>query len=227
MADLSHWNYAGKFSGREIAALILGREPVAPSLGLVPANDPTSVVFRRLESEFLRTVDAYLGALKENNGQPIPPNETPTTRLLPSLELRSMFSAPKNLVKDALLPLSVSSMKSDFERQAFSRADVRRWIEQEGLRSAYDFADDADNTLARMIDASPDDVDPSDMPEELQAANIAYRAVLKGYGRPGETFRNRLVTFLEERYQFSEEAVKRIATVANADKSSGRKRRED
>ena len=67
--------------------------------------------------------------------------------------------------------------------------------------------------------ASEDDIDPSDMPEELQAANIAYRAVLNGYGQPGETFRNRLVAYLGERFRFSDEAVKRIATVFADQKS--------
>lgn len=227
MADLSHWNFAGKFTGREIAALMHGRDPEEAWKGATASSSPAWVVYRRLEAEFIRTVDAYLQARKHQDGQPIDLDSLPKARLLPSIELRAQFASPKHGLSDALLPVSVYSMKAHFDRQAFLRADVSRWLRDEGVRSAYDFTENADNRLTLEFGASEDDIDPSDMPEELQAANIAYRAVLNGYGQPGETFRNRLVAYLGERFRFSDEAVKRIATVANADKTVGRKRRED
>ena len=38
-----------------------------------------------------------------------------------------------------------------------------------------------------------EEIDPSDRPEELDLANQAHRAVSKGYGEPGATFRNRVM----------------------------------
>jgi hypothetical protein len=72
---------------------------------------------------------------------------------------------------------------------------------------------------------SEEEVDPSDLPEELDAANMAFRAVLKGYGKPTATPRNRIVAYLNEHYKtvFRPDAIQRIATVANPDKSPGRK----
>jgi hypothetical protein len=73
-------------------------------------------------------------------------------------------------------------------------------------------------------------IDPADLPEELSAANIAFRAVSNGYGDVNAPFKRRLIDYLEKHYLAkkllaSHEAVERIATVANPDKSPGRKRR--
>ena len=67
------------------------------------------------------------------------------------------------------------------------------------------------------------DIDPADLPEELHAANIAFRAVTNGHGDPSATFRNRLIGYLETNFLgLSNDAVRRIATVANPDKTTGR-----
>ena len=71
-----------------------------------------------------------------------------------------------------------------------------------------------------------DDFDPSDLPDELDCANQAYRAVSIGYGDGYDTFRNRLLAWLaEHRPELGTEARERIATVANPDKAAGRKAR--
>ena len=71
------------------------------------------------------------------------------------------------------------------------------------------------------------DVDPLDLPVELDAANMAFRAVLNGHGEPTATFRNRLIDYLEKTFvDLNNETVLRIATVANPDKGRGRKKRE-
>jgi hypothetical protein len=70
------------------------------------------------------------------------------------------------------------------------------------------------------------EIDPSDLPEELQAANIAFRAITNGYGDPLKLPRARLEDFLRESYPaFSATTIDRIATVANPDKTTGRKKR--
>ena len=69
------------------------------------------------------------------------------------------------------------------------------------------------------------EIDPSDSPPELDAANMAFRAVSNGYGNQSATVRNRLIEYLEKHYpSFKGEQVQRIATVANPDKSTGRKK---
>jgi len=69
------------------------------------------------------------------------------------------------------------------------------------------------------------EIDPSDLPPELDAANMAFRAVTQGYGDQTATPRNRLTEYLREHYpSFNQEQIGRIATVANPDKTTGRKR---
>lgn len=71
------------------------------------------------------------------------------------------------------------------------------------------------------------EVDPLDLPVELDAANMAFRAVLNGHGEPRLTFKNRLIDYLEKNFpDLNNEAVQRIATVANPDKGRGRKKRD-
>jgi hypothetical protein len=71
------------------------------------------------------------------------------------------------------------------------------------------------------------EIDPADLPAELDAANMAFRAVANGYGEPTDTERKKLVDYLEKNYpDFKSDAVQRIATVANPDKSTGRKKTE-
>jgi hypothetical protein len=69
------------------------------------------------------------------------------------------------------------------------------------------------------------EIDPADLPAELDAANVAFRAVTNGHGDPAATPRNRLIDYLEKNFpDFKPEQVQRIATVANPDKSTGRKK---
>lgn len=69
------------------------------------------------------------------------------------------------------------------------------------------------------------DIDPYDLPDELSAANIAFRAVSNGYGDPKATFKNRLLSYLESNYAYmNSETIQRVATVANPDKGRGRKK---
>jgi hypothetical protein len=71
------------------------------------------------------------------------------------------------------------------------------------------------------------EIDPFDFPEELNAANLAFRAVTTGYGDPNATKKNRLIEYLQKTFtDLKPEAVQRIATVANPDKSAGRKKRD-
>ena len=64
--------------------------------------------------------------------------------------------------------------------------------------------------------------DPSDQPKELDIANIAFRAVSNGYGNQEDTFKNRLIAYLESTYpKLLNSEIQRIATIANPDKERG------
>lgn len=67
--------------------------------------------------------------------------------------------------------------------------------------------------------------DPLDFPEELDAARMAFVVVKSGNGGTGTTFRNRLIDYVKKNYpNLGKDAVSRIATVANPDKTRGRKK---
>lgn len=67
-----------------------------------------------------------------------------------------------------------------------------------------------------------------ELPKELDAANIAFQAVCNGAGGPDEPFKDRIKFFVRSNWPdgaFSEEALERIARVANRDTKTGPKRR--
>lgn len=103
------------------------------------------------------------------------------------------------------------------------RTTVVQWLASTGLKSVYEFDLGKEKGHQTEQQQSPE-IDPLDYPEELDAANMAFRAVKNGYGDANQTFRNRLIAYLGEHYKnLVPEAVGRIATVANPDKTAGRK----
>lgn len=106
-----------------------------------------------------------------------------------------------------------------------TRAEISRWLVALGLGSEYQF--DLSVPVADVAQTPVLENDPIDLPIELDVANIAHRAVLNGFGDQSKTFRSRLVQYIKETYpNFKSEVVDRIATVANPDKSPGRKSRD-
>lgn len=79
--------------------------------------------------------------------------------------------------------------------------------------------------IGTQLSTEESEFDPSDLPEELFIANIAFRAVKNGYGNTLDTFRNRSIDYLKKTYpNLSSDAMSRISTVANPDKTRGRKK---
>lgn len=71
------------------------------------------------------------------------------------------------------------------------------------------------------------EIDPSDLPTELDAANMAFRALTNGYGDQSKKPRIRLVDYLKTNHpELGGEAVERIATVANPVKTPGAMKRD-
>ena len=209
MVDLSHWDVAMDFTGEEAAALIVGIDPAMPGY----VRTTSRPVLERMERsygtacaqshptyEFEETADALpsisLSSAKEDEGRP--GFEHYLHGWLTD-DARSGFDIP----------------------QRFDRAEIVRWLGVVDATSKYQF--DLGPTSTRG-DA---EIDPSDFPDELDAANIAFRSVKNGYGDQSATPKNRTIAFLQENYpRLSNEAVQRIATVANPDKTTGRKKRE-
>ena len=113
--------------------------------------------------------------------------------------------------------------------------DIKRFLLGVGLNfpeSEIERLQKKSNTQPGVIKVAAEstidtEIDPSDLPIELDAANMAYRAVLNGYGSQSDTFKNRLTDYLKTNFtDLTTEAVQRIATVANPDKTTGRKKRD-
>jgi hypothetical protein len=88
------------------------------------------------------------------------------------------------------------------------------------------FSEEIIPAIGAALTAQPTDgLGPDDLPEELYLANVAFRAVMNGYGDKSATFKNRLIEYLKANYPYlKKEVVKRISTVANTDKAPGRKK---
>lgn len=79
------------------------------------------------------------------------------------------------------------------------------------------------NTPAASLEP---DIDPLDLPLELDAANMAFRAVQHGYGDQAATFKSRITDYLKVNHpQMSHEMRENISTVANPHKTRGRRKK--
>ena len=223
MADLSHWDFAERFTGLAAAALILGLEPM---------NDETRID-NRIHVVLCRMKLNYDEAFWRLQGEEIVPPEWfgAEPKDLTPTEFRSVEMA--RLERLARLQKFEASLtewlgprgENDFNDQTFDRQSIARWLAATGMKSVYQF-DRVNCSPTTPVVSEPDsDIDPTELPPELDAANVAFRAITKGYGDPKATARNRLIDYLETAFpSFKPEQVQRIATVANPDKTTGRKK---
>lgn len=215
MTDLSHWDFAAEFTGYEAAALILGVEPVK----WLTDEHRVRVVENRLEHDYER---AIAQAKTESIGFDWPEIIQPRVGLLVSIKLDELWRDAAEGMDAPLNDWLYDQFKPLFSSQKFSRKELATWLHSAGMKSVYPFE------LAHGPTPSNGDqldIDPADFPEELQVANIAFRAVSNGFGDSATTFKNRLIEYLEKNYPtLNSEAVARIATVANPDKVRGRKK---
>ena len=209
MADLSNWDFAGSFLGRQAASLIIGIDP-----GNVSDNQK-----HRIEPVLTAILASYLPPMhhpdsareslaKQEYGQWIF-----SVQLTQALSFDETNSTYKNWKAKGML---------QFDEQAFDRHEIIRWLDAREMKSVYQFDRKQSTMLEVDIETA---IDPADLPDELHAANIAFRAVTNGHGDPLSTFKNRLIGYLETNFpDLSNDAVKRIATVSNPDKTTGRKK---
>jgi hypothetical protein len=209
MVDLSHWDFAIEFSVKEVAALIVGIDPVS-----IPLKGDAYLLLS--EPVLQRILHAETTAMMfVQKGQPCPPDSL-KNNVTKRQETNPKADSWKTVVMELLL-----SGDDDYK---IERSEISRWLKAINLQSVYQF-ELVGNSAGRAIQSN-EEIDPSDLPAELDAANMAYRAIVNGYGDQTATPRNRLKDYLEKHYpDFNSEQVQRIATVANPDKTTGRMKR--
>ncbi len=222
MTDLSNWDFADQFHGYEAAALMLGIAPeeygayqqyVEPALARLQRDYGSALA--QAQDDVSGCIDPFDDSFDAVISEP-PPN------LLISVTLERLWRDASNGQDAPLSDWVFNIYQSHFEQQKFTRIAIAAWLKSTRMKSVYRF-DSMQDSEPPATDQS--EIDPADFPVELQAANIAFRAVSNGFGDPAATFRNRLIEYLKATYPaLTSEAVNRIATVANPDKDPGRKK---
>ncbi|NML85783.1 hypothetical protein [Polaromonas sp.] len=218
MADLSHWDFAENFSGYDAAALILGLEPSESE----DEQWRVRIVTDRMSVHYKNAINRLFEEIFIDELENVDFKEPIRIELL-SVKLNDLHRKCELFgVETPLHDWLADKRQIRFEVQEFERYSIARWITQIEMKSVYSF----DRKLSTTVNAAVEtDIDPADLPEELHAANIAFRAVTNGYGDRTATFKNRLIDYLKGNFiTLNNEAIQRIATVANPDKGRGRKK---
>lgn len=218
MVDLSHWDFAQYFDGYDTAALILGFEPRDSAKW----KGKITVVEQRLELHFRRALERAHNEIFKLDDEPDQLNiftgELPSAALEFAWRVRVLKN--NNTQINALLGIG-SKVRFDF--QSFSRDTIAKWLDANGLVSSYDFGKDGNNLIDLRQDQS--EVEPSNLPLELDAANVVFRAFTIQYRDSTLTPKKWLIEYLKKHYgDFKAGQIQRIATVANPDKTTGRKK---
>lgn len=222
--DLSHWDFAEQFKANEAAALILGLPPESASdihaisegqEGFLLKMTP---VLRRMNEAFKRAVwQLHLATKGGLDGYKRYPGM--------AFHLHSEHIFGLRSLRASSLRNKAYVGHSDFSGAFFSRKEIQRWLDALGMTSVYQFDQNGSGGITAAKEAL--DIDPTDLPEELDAANVAYRVVSHRFDIKTGTFRNKVKDYVKNNYpHLKHDAVERIATVANPDKTRGRKTRE-
>jgi hypothetical protein len=222
MVDLSHWDFALDFNGFEAAALILGLDPE----GEDENRERIKPVFERVERSYK--------SLRSWHETDITPSDTGKlghlARPNDGLESVDMAEYHKTTVPDHIYVggpalflswLLDTTDRSKFSKQRFTREEISRWLLACKLHSIYPFL------KAQAVDTRDliTDANLAHMPLELHSANLAFDAVMQGYRSEIPSFKQRIEAWLKQyRPALVPAAVERISTVANNDKTTGRKR---
>lgn len=212
MTDLSHWDWADNFTASEAAALFLGIEPT----GQESERYRIEPILARMTIAHDKARDWYKNKINEAQ----PEEEFNVDEMLVSIGMKRRWDDDSNTKSSFFQWLA--GKHADIELQRFDRNELSLWANKIQMKSLYRF-----QTVDAGETETLDTREQFELPNELDAANIAFRAVFKGYGDKSKTFKNRLIDYLKNySHKFSEEAIQRIATVANPKKEPGRRKRE-
>jgi hypothetical protein len=222
MVDLSHWNFAQHFSGFEAAALILGLEPCESE----PEKHRVYVIFDRLALHYNSALERIKNQKTNPDIQFLKDVHTSRPIELQSIQITNLLLDESQISGlDYFSEWLASKKQSQFENQKFDRMAIAELLVAINLKSIYKFSTISESDPNPNKVSPEDDLDPTDLPNELDVANLAFRAVQNGYGNKSDTFKNKLIDYLNKHYpKFKREQIQRIATVANPDKSTGRKK---
>lgn len=223
---LPHWELSDSFTVIEAAALIAGVEPTSIDESLEWFRDKQSgfTVSDGIH-EFTAALSILLSAIR--SGSLKADSNTGHLKVI-SVERSDLVewisSKGKRFRPAFFFPDDQDSEGFTTDPDAAHRL---RHLEAENARLVQQVTElqrQLQEATAALQQAQP--VEPEDLPDELSIASIAFRAVSNGYGDTLDTFRNRLGAYLDERHPgLVTEAKKRIVTVANQDKTPGRKGR--
>jgi hypothetical protein len=139
MTDLSHWDFAGNFSGYDAAALILGIEPTEGSY----EHYKISLVLARMKECYLASRRAFADAQRQSGSKAVFNEYLPSERLL-SIGLAQRVEYPRDCTDIWLNDVRCFG----FEMQEFSRAELARWLSTIGLKSVYEFNRNQSETIS-------------------------------------------------------------------------------
>ena len=211
--NLSHWNVAVDFTGDEASALAVGLDPSQPSY-VRTIGEP---LFQRMKGSYQKRKGWLEWDMSPWEDGPI---EKPD--MLESVKLRWWASQVEPGTWNDYCQWTKDYAESGFETQRFTRQELARWLVAIGHTSVFPFGEM--QHVATTVNSNEKEIDPLDLPPELDYANQAFRAVTNGYGDQAATFKNRLIDYLQSTFNgLTPEAVKRIATLSNPDKTPGRK----
>jgi hypothetical protein len=222
--SLYHWNLTEEFSASQAASLMVGIDPSRPYSDWW-LSKPVS---ERIKNSYEDTLKKCLDNLDEFNPEGIKPFKQVGKEIY-SIKLIEILNSACAAKDESIFSEWHFSGSSNLVKQKFSRLELSRWLTENNIPAAYSFhiSDRPPPTSERsfLLTAVEPDIDPTDLPEELDAANMAFRAVLQGYGNQKTTFKNRLIDYLKKNYQhLKQEAIDRISIVANPDKAPGRRK---
>ena len=225
MTDLSHWDIADEFTAAQVAILMHGQDPNVVLAGNQAVAGTLQPQFLPAYERMNRSYDKARRYFRQAMNPPASFNGVAHKDILQSVDMCSELADcdPSDGSHCYFYEWLGDDGLSGFENQRFSVDETARWVQAVGQPTVYNFG--GSNTLPPAATLSTQDIDPLDLPDELDYANQAFRAVTNGYGDANATFKNKVADYLARTYpSLKPEAVQRIATVANPDRSPGRKK---
>lgn len=131
MSDLSVWDLANDFSGKEAAALIVGEKPPSVSGNWQPVID-------RMIRSYQSAVNWHIGAVVCDPEH----CETRPAEMLESIEMRwreNPDDIEESRVPHVFHSWLADSTRSGFDLQRFKRDEITQWLEAIGHKSVYQF----------------------------------------------------------------------------------------
>lgn len=141
MSDLSHWDFAERFSGYEAAALILGIEPRESA----EDEHRVRVVMNRIELDYLEALETVRWEMPDSFGG-FESSSTCPDELFLSVELEQLLWKFHDGDTQSLEMWLLDRRRPLFENQEFDRKKMIFWLAKVGQKSIYQFDRSANPT---------------------------------------------------------------------------------